>query len=88
MTTVGLIGSGNIGSVVARLAVDAGHDVVLSNSRGPGTLAELVGKLGAQAKAATDEYAVMIDTRDALDVAPGAAQVEFAGYVDSWKGSK
>ncbi len=38
MTTVGLIGSGNIGSTVARLAVDAGHDVVLSNSRGPETL--------------------------------------------------
>src|SRR5436190_1820131 len=41
MTTVGLIGSGHIGSTVARLAVDAGHDVVLSNSRGPETLADL-----------------------------------------------
>jgi homogentisate 1,2-dioxygenase len=40
------------------------------------------------AKPATDEYAVMIDTRDALDIAPGAAAVEFAGYVDSWKGAK
>jgi predicted dinucleotide-binding enzyme len=38
MTTIGLIGSGHIGSTVARLAVDAGHDVVLSNSRGPETL--------------------------------------------------
>ena len=38
MTTLGLIGSGSIGSTVARLAVDAGHDVVLSNSRGPETL--------------------------------------------------
>ena len=53
MTTVGLIGSGNIGSTVARLAVDAGHDVVLSNSRGPETLADLVGKLGPHARAAT-----------------------------------
>jgi predicted dinucleotide-binding enzyme len=42
MTTIGLIGSGNIGSTVARLAVAAGHDVVLSNSRGPETLAGLV----------------------------------------------
>ncbi|MGW6727495.1 NADPH-dependent F420 reductase [Nocardia sp. NPDC055029] len=41
MTTLGLIGSGNIGSTVARLAVAAGIDVVLSNSRGPETLAEL-----------------------------------------------
>ena len=36
-------------------------------------------------KPATDEFAVMIDTRDALDIAPGAASVEWSGYVDSWK---
>src|SRR3954469_22442126 len=53
MTTIGLIGSGNIGSTVARLAVAAGHDVVLSNSRGPETLTELVGELGPHARAAT-----------------------------------
>jgi 8-hydroxy-5-deazaflavin:NADPH oxidoreductase len=53
MTTIGLIGSGNIGSTVARLAVDAGHDVVLSNSRGPETLADLVAELGPHASAAT-----------------------------------
>jgi hypothetical protein len=53
MTTVGLIGSGNIGSTVARLAVDAGHDVVLSNSRGPETLKDLVEDLGPRARAAT-----------------------------------
>ena len=53
MTTIGLIGSGNIGSTVARLAVDAGHDVVLSNSRGPETLADLVEELGPHARAAT-----------------------------------
>jgi predicted dinucleotide-binding enzyme len=46
VTTIGLIGSGNIGSTVARLAVDAGHDVVLSNSRGPETLTDLVDQLG------------------------------------------
>jgi predicted dinucleotide-binding enzyme len=53
MTTVGLIGSGNIGGTVARLAVAAGYDVVLSNSRGPETLKELVDELGAAARAAT-----------------------------------
>src|SRR6266508_235416 len=42
MTTVGFIGSGNIGGTVARLAVAAGYDVVLSNSRGPQTLKDLV----------------------------------------------
>ncbi len=53
VTTIGLIGSGNIGSTVARLAVDAGHDVVLSNSRGPETLTDLVDRLGPHARAAT-----------------------------------
>ncbi len=53
MTTIGLIGAGKIGSTVARLAVDAGYDVVVSNSRGPETLADLVGELGPRARAAT-----------------------------------
>lgn len=53
MTTWGFIGSGNIGSTVAKLAVDAGHDVVMSNSRGPETLADLVSELGPRARAAT-----------------------------------
>jgi 8-hydroxy-5-deazaflavin:NADPH oxidoreductase len=53
VTTIGLIGSGNIGSTVARLAVDAGYDVVLSNSRGPETLTDLVDRLGTHARAAT-----------------------------------
>jgi predicted dinucleotide-binding enzyme len=57
MTTVGLIGSGHIGSTVARLAVDAGHDVVLSNSRGPGTLQDLVAELGLHARAAAYQEA-------------------------------
>ena len=33
---------------------------------------------------ATEEVAVMLDTRDALDVAPAAEQVEWTGYVASW----
>ena len=39
-----------------------------------------------QSKAATDEYAVMIDARDPLDVADAARSVENVRYVDSWKG--
>lgn len=56
MTTVGFIGSGNLGGTVARLAVAAGYDVVLSNSRGPQTLAELVEELG-RARAGTPAQA-------------------------------
>ena len=38
-----------------------------------------------QSKPATDEYAVMIDTRDPLDVTPAGHEVEWPAYVDSWK---
>jgi predicted dinucleotide-binding enzyme len=48
---VGFIGAGNIGATVARLAVAAGYDVVLSNSRTPKTLDDLVSSLGIQARA-------------------------------------
>lgn len=50
---IGLIGAGRIGGAVARLAVDAGYYVVLSNSREPGTLSDLTGRLGPYARAAT-----------------------------------
>jgi homogentisate 1,2-dioxygenase len=40
-----------------------------------------------QPKPATDEYAVMIDTRDALEIGDAAKAVEWSGYVDSWKGT-
>ncbi|GAA4567705.1 NADPH-dependent F420 reductase [Planotetraspora kaengkrachanensis] len=50
---IGLIGSGHIGGTVAKLALDAGHSVVVSNSRGPETLSELVERLGPGARAAT-----------------------------------
>ena len=53
MTTIGFIGAGHIGSQVARLAISHGHDVVISNSRGPETLAALVAELGPRARAAT-----------------------------------
>jgi 8-hydroxy-5-deazaflavin:NADPH oxidoreductase len=58
MTTIGFIGSGHIGGTVARLAVDAGHDVVLSNSRGPETLEALADELGPHARAGTTQEAL------------------------------
>ena len=51
MATVGFIGSGSIGGTVARLSVAAGHSVILSNSRGPDTLKDLVAALGPMARA-------------------------------------
>jgi len=85
MTTWGFIGSGNIGSTLARLAVATGHDVVMSNSRGPETLAGLVAELGPRARAATaDEAAAAGDVvvvtiplraREQVPVAPLAGKV-------------
>ena len=59
MTTVGFIGSGQIGSAIARLAIEAGHQVVLSNSRGPETLADTAAELGPRASAATSGEAAV-----------------------------
>ncbi|MDT4904374.1 MAG: 8-hydroxy-5-deazaflavin:NADPH oxidoreductase [Pseudonocardiales bacterium] len=55
MATVGFIGSGNIGQAIAKQAIAHGHNVVLSNSRGPDTLTDVVSTLGPQARAATAE---------------------------------
>ncbi|MFE2202814.1 NAD(P)-binding domain-containing protein, partial [Streptomyces amritsarensis] len=43
----GIIGTGRIGTVLARILVAAGHQVVLANARGPQTLGPLVAELGA-----------------------------------------
>lgn len=54
---IGIIGSGNIGATAARLFAEAGHDVAISNSRGPESLRELVDGIGTHARAATVEEA-------------------------------
>jgi predicted dinucleotide-binding enzyme len=50
---IGIIGAGNIGATLARLFVQVGHEVAISNSRGPASLAGLVGALGPNAQAMT-----------------------------------
>lgn len=57
MTTIGIIGAGHIGSTLAQGLIGLGHDVVISNSRGPESLAELIAELGPKAQAATPEEA-------------------------------
>jgi predicted dinucleotide-binding enzyme len=73
MTTIGIIGAGHIGSQVARAAVANGYEVVIANSRGPETLADLVDELGPNASAATAE-----DAAKAADVA--VVTVPFKAY--------
>lgn len=54
---IGIIGSGMIGATTARLFVQAGHEVAISNSRGPESLQELVRELGPRARATSVEEA-------------------------------
>lgn len=85
MTTLGIIGAGHIGSQVARVAVAHGYDVVIANSRGPETLADLVAELGPRAKAGTaveageagDAVVVTVPLRaiDQIPVEPLAGKV-------------
>jgi predicted dinucleotide-binding enzyme len=53
MATLGIIGSGNIGTAIARLAVVSGVPVVIANSRGPESLTDLIAELGPLAAAGT-----------------------------------
>jgi 8-hydroxy-5-deazaflavin:NADPH oxidoreductase len=57
MTTIGIIGSGHVGSNLAKAGIAHGYDIVLSNSQGPQSLAGLVSGLGPHARAATPEQA-------------------------------
>lgn len=57
MTTYGIIGSGHIGSQVARALTALGENVVIANSRGPASLTDLIDELGPLARAATVEEA-------------------------------
>ncbi len=54
---IGIIGSGNIGGNAARLFVKAGHEVAISNSRGPESLRDFIAELGPKAHAETAEGA-------------------------------
>jgi len=57
MSTIGIIGSGHVGSNLAKAAIAHGHDVVLSGSGTPDSLRSVVVTLGPKARAATAEEA-------------------------------
>jgi 8-hydroxy-5-deazaflavin:NADPH oxidoreductase len=76
MTTIGILGSGHVGSNLARAAIAHGYDVVLSNSQGPDSLVGLIQDLGPQARAATPE-----DAAAAADFAIVAIPVTTIGLV-------
>jgi 8-hydroxy-5-deazaflavin:NADPH oxidoreductase len=88
MTTIGIIGSGHVGSNIAKAAITNGYDVVLSNSQGPDSLTGLVQELGPHASAATPaqaaaqaDFAVVaipITTIDQVPVEPLEGKVVIA----------
>jgi predicted dinucleotide-binding enzyme len=53
MTTIGIIGAGEVGSAIAQAVIRLGYEVVIANSRGPESLKGLVDRLGVSARAAT-----------------------------------
>ncbi len=53
MTTIGILGAGEVGGQIARAAIGAGYAVIIANSRGPETLTDLVDELGPSACADT-----------------------------------
>ena len=59
--SIGIIGSGNIGSAFARTLARAGIEATIANSRGPASLQDLVGELGDSIKAGTREQAAGAD---------------------------
>lgn len=59
--TIGIIGSGALGSNFARALAKSGISATISNSRGPASLASLVAELGSSIKAGTVEEAASAD---------------------------
>jgi 8-hydroxy-5-deazaflavin:NADPH oxidoreductase len=79
MTTIGILGSGHVGTSLARAAVAHGYDVVLSNTQGPGSLSTLVSALGPRASAATPagaaaaaDFAIVAIPLTGIDQVPAA----------------
>ena len=59
--TIGIIGAGGIGQAFAAHVAKAGYEVIVSNSRGPESLAGLVNQLGPRARAGTRQEAAQAD---------------------------
>ncbi|GGB93499.1 NADPH-dependent F420 reductase [Pseudoduganella buxea] len=83
VTTVGIIGAGAIGQAMARQLTRAGIDVILSNSRGPASLAALAGQLGPRASAGTVRQAAATDI---VFVSVNWSRLEEALHGIDWQG--
>jgi homogentisate 1,2-dioxygenase len=73
------------GDFFSRDNIDAGMMTFHPSGFTHGPHPKALNNMFEQKKPATDEYAVMIDTRDPLEVGDRASSVENADYVNSWK---
>lgn len=81
---IGFIGAGPVAQTIAKHALLAGHQVVLSNSRGPESLAALVAELGSGAAAGTTKEAA---AQDLVVLAVKWWNIQAALFsVGDWKG--
>ena len=82
---IGIIGAGKIGGTLARRLRELGHDVKVSNSRSPETLADLANETGATAVWAKDAAAdadlviVSIPQKNVPDLADGIVDARTPG---------
>ena len=82
---IGIIGAGQIGGTLARRFRELGHEVTVSNSRSPETLAELADETGATAVWAKDAAAdadlvvVSIPQKNVGDLADGIVDARMPG---------
>jgi homogentisate 1,2-dioxygenase len=74
------------GDFFSRDNIDAGMLTLHPSGFTHGPHPKALKNMLVQSKPATDEYAVMIDTRDPVDVSDDIQGVENTAYVDSWKG--
>jgi 8-hydroxy-5-deazaflavin:NADPH oxidoreductase len=65
---IGIIGAGNVGHALAVRFADVGHEVMLSNSRGPDTLAGVVASIGGNVAAGTVADAARFGDLDAVAI--------------------
>lgn len=84
ITTIGIIGSGEVAQALARHALGAGYAVSLSNSRGPDSLAAIITALGDGARAVTVPEAADADL--VIVAVPFVKVPDLAAAVPDWSG--
>jgi hypothetical protein len=85
--TVGIIGAGVAGKAIAQFFLTAGRNVVISNSRGPDSLGEVIAELGAGAEAGTTARRLASDRpagRARLCPGTGRAHPPLTGRLRRW----